>query len=134
MLLGGAIDALNIEKNKDSTYSIGLSMESESFVQSVKEHLKQGRTKVFLTLREYGSPGEECAIAECELDESMTAGEIVFTKSLLNDGGAFTEEDLPFLNLLKEKEENYSSYDRYYVRNIQYSSAGYVVDAEATEY
>lgn len=133
LLLGGAIDALNIEKNKDGTYSIGLSMESESFVQSVKEHLKQGRTKVFLTLREYGSPGEECAIAECELDESMTAGEIVFTKSLLNDGGAFTEEDLPFLNLLKEKEENYSSYDRYYVRNIQYSSAGYVVDAEATE-
>lgn len=127
-------DTLDIYKNKDGTYSLKLITESKEYLKkSVKEHLKQGRTKVFLTLKEYGSPGEECAIAECELDESMTAGEIVFTKSLLNDGGAFTEEDLPFLNLLKEKEENYSSYDRYYVRNIQYSSAGYVVDAEATE-
>ena len=108
--------------------------ESKEYLEkSVKEHLKQGRKKVFLILNGYGSPGEECAIAECELDESMTAGEIVFTKSLLNDGGVFTEEDIPFLNLLKEKEENYSAYDRYYVRNIQYSSAGYVVDAEATE-
>lgn len=127
-------DTLDIYKNKDGTYSLKLITESKEYLEkSVKEHLKQGRKKVFLILNGYGSPGEECAIAECELDESMTTGEIVFTKSLLNDGGIFTEEDLPFLNLLKEKEENYSSYDRYYVRNIQYSSAGYVVDAEATE-
>ena len=125
-------DALDIHKNKDGTYSLKLIAESKEYLEkSVKEHLKQGRKKVFLILNGYGSPGEERAIAECELDESMTAGEIVFTKSLLNDGGVFTEEDIPFLNLLKEKEENHSSFDRYYVRNIQYSSAGYVVDTKA---
>lgn len=127
-------DALDIHKNKDGTYSLKLIAESKEYLEkSVKEHLKQGRKKVFLILNGYGSPGEERAIAECELDESMTAGEIVFTKSLLNDGGVFTEEDIPFLNLLKEKEENHSSFDRYYVRNIQYSSAGYVVDTKAAE-
>lgn len=137
ILYGESRDIIN---SSGGTYSLEIQMNEYSqddFQEYITECREQDSKKLYLILKSSGFYTNEYRVAECSLEENLKEnlkeGSIIFPGCTLGKTDIFTEETLPFLNLLKVKSEISDKSEYYYLRGMQYCSEDAYVDTKTTE-